>query len=203
MWAVPNEHLNRREKLMEAVLGRAETTGVFARGTVQGEGDATVKHHVELVGRVVCDPTTDLKRGRLFGCSRKVGRDPGLAIIAIRVKNLEGIKRPSRDRKLGGEDIRYLRKGWVHRGSVANTVKRGLVEHVLQEGSSGILSPKQVSDGSEGEAIGEKHVLELPGPVSSHRGDRFIEVEAQLGRRRKRLRRRGSQMGDGRLAHKW
>ena len=124
---------------MKTVLVRAEATSVFARGTVQGKGDATVKHHVELVSRMVCNPATSLERGRLLGCSRKVGRDPGLAIIAIRVENLEGIERPSRDRKLGGEDIWYPGKGWVHRGRVANTVKRALVHHVLQEGNKGIL----------------------------------------------------------------
>ena len=53
LWALPNELLNRREKLMKTVLVRAEATGVFARGMAQGEGDATVKHHVELVGRMV------------------------------------------------------------------------------------------------------------------------------------------------------
>jgi hypothetical protein len=198
---LPNELLNRRKDLMKTILVRAEATSILARGAGQRKGGATVEHHVELVSRMVCKPAASLEGGRLLSCSREVGSDPSLAIVAVRVKDLEGVERPARDRKLGRKDVRYLGEGWVHRGSVANTVKRKLVEHVFQEGSTGILSPKQVSNGPEGKAIWEKHVLEFLGPVGIHRGDGFVKVETQLGGRRKRLWRRGSQVSGGRPTH--
>ena len=71
----------------------------------------------------------------------------------------------------------------------------------LQESSTGILSPKQVGNGPEGKAIWEKHVLEFLGPVGVHRGDGLVKVKAQLGGRRKRLWRRGSQVSGSRPTH--